>query len=395
MLFRGFCEKFLYPFSFADHEEYVERFKFQFSRISRQGSKFKFIWLSLGIMKVTITILLVSLTLTSFSQKLKWHKGNTHAHTTMSDGNASPEFVVNWYHEQGYNFLVITDHNKFVNPDSIKMPNPLRKDFILIPGEEVTGARVIHTTGLNVHNHVHPGEEFNSKTEVIQSHVDSIRQAGGIPILNHPNFESGAQVSDIYPVDRLHMLELFNGHPYVFNYGREGKHISVEAKWDSLLSKGRKYFAISSDDAHHYDTYAKDRSNPGRGWIMVKSTSLTTDAIVSAINKGDFYATNGVILSKAKIKRRSIRITVDENETDKSLQSPFVIGQETDNGSAGYTIEFIGYGGMVMQKTKANSGKYKIAKDEPYIRCKVTCHKLNKDGMASAFYAWTQPLFAP
>jgi hypothetical protein len=46
-----------------------------------------------------------------------WFKGNTHSHTRISDGNASPEYVVNWYHEHGYNFLVLTDHNKFVNPD--------------------------------------------------------------------------------------------------------------------------------------------------------------------------------------------------------------------------------------------------------------------------------------
>lgn len=83
-----------------------------------------------------------------------------------------------------------------------------------------------------------------------------MRDAEGIPILNHPNFLTGAQVSDILPVERLSMLELFNGHPHVHNFGREGHHIPVEGKWDSLLSRGRKFFAISSDDAHHYDTYA-------------------------------------------------------------------------------------------------------------------------------------------
>ncbi len=326
-------------------------------------------------------------------QKLQWFKGNTHTHTTMSDGNAAPEFVVNWYHGQGYNFLVLTDHNKFVNPDSIQMPKPLRSDFILIPGEEVTGQRVIHTTGLNVHGHVHPGEAYNSKTEVIQSHVDSVRAASGIPILNHPNFQSGAQVSDIYPVERLHMLELFNGHPYVYNYGKEGEHISVETKWDSLLTKGRRYFGISSDDAHHYDTYDEKRSNPGRGWVMVRCKALTRNDIVNAIEQGEFYATNGVILSSVSAGTRSYGVTVDEKATRESLTSPFVIGREVNDGAEGFTIEFIGYGGMVMQKTMGTSARYRLGKNDPYIRCRITYRFRNTQGKLVEHYAWTQPVW--
>lgn len=99
-------------------------------------------------MRLGLPLLLITVVSASYSQKVMWYKGNTHAHTTMSDGNASPEFVVKWYHDEGYNFLVVTDHNKFVHPNSIRMPEPLRKDFILISGEEVTVERAIHTTGL-------------------------------------------------------------------------------------------------------------------------------------------------------------------------------------------------------------------------------------------------------
>ena len=42
---------------------------------------------------------------------LRWWKGNTHTHTLWSDGDAAPEFVVNWYKEHGYDFLALTDHN--------------------------------------------------------------------------------------------------------------------------------------------------------------------------------------------------------------------------------------------------------------------------------------------
>ena len=32
----------------------------------------------------------------------RWYKGNIHTHTTESDGDADPEFVVNWFMEHHY-----------------------------------------------------------------------------------------------------------------------------------------------------------------------------------------------------------------------------------------------------------------------------------------------------
>ena len=40
-----------------------------------------------------------------------WYKGNTHTHTLNSDGDSTPDDVVRWYREHGYQFLVLTDHN--------------------------------------------------------------------------------------------------------------------------------------------------------------------------------------------------------------------------------------------------------------------------------------------
>jgi hypothetical protein len=45
------------------------------------------------------------------AQQKSWYKGNTHTHTINSDGDTSPDEVVRWYKEHGYNFLVLSDHN--------------------------------------------------------------------------------------------------------------------------------------------------------------------------------------------------------------------------------------------------------------------------------------------
>lgn len=53
-----------------------------------------------------------------------WWKGNLHTHTLWSDGDHFPEIVAQWYLENGYQFLALSDHNvlsrgeKWMNPDT-------------------------------------------------------------------------------------------------------------------------------------------------------------------------------------------------------------------------------------------------------------------------------------
>ena len=344
---------------------------------------------------VLITVFLFSFSKKNDSNK-KWYKGNTHAHTTVSDGNASTEYVTNWYHEHGYNFLFITDHNKRVNPDTVKMPTNKRGDFILIPGEEVTGERLIHTTGLNVSEYVDPGPELNSKTEVIQNHVKSIRKANGVTIINHPNFRSGAQVSDIIKVKNLNMIEVYNGHPGTYSFGYIGKpvsHISVEEKWDSLLTMGMKIYGVAADDAHHYDEFYAEKVNPGRGWVMVQSDNLDANSIVSAMENGDFYASIGVILKSIKTNKKSYSVEIDLEATKIELRSAYLLGNFVDEEKPGYRIEFIGLNGEILQATDGLSASYKITDEKGYIRARAIYCRKRSENKYEKLFAWTQPIF--
>ena len=42
----------------------------------------------------------------------RWWKGNTHTHTWWSDGDSPPENAAAWYREHGYQFVVLSDHNR-------------------------------------------------------------------------------------------------------------------------------------------------------------------------------------------------------------------------------------------------------------------------------------------
>ena len=76
----------------------------------------------------------------SSGTSLRWYKGNTHTHTLNSDGDSTPDEVVRWYREHGYQFLVLTDHNFLTAVDGLNAVHGADEKFLVIRGEEVTDA---------------------------------------------------------------------------------------------------------------------------------------------------------------------------------------------------------------------------------------------------------------
>ena len=346
-------------------------------------------------MRVAKVFLVIFFLITSCSSEppAKWYRGNTHAHTVIcGHADSTPEAVTKWYHDHGYNFLILSEHNHFINPDSVQMPSPLRQDFILIPGEEVTGHKVVHTTAMNIDTLVDWTFDHDHVSAIIQNHVDGALAAGGHTILNHPNYQWAVKTEDILPVHDLYMFELFNGHPEVRNHG-DADHISTEQMWDILLTKGMKIYGVSSDDAHDFKKLAPDESNPGRGWVMVQAAALTPDAITEAMNHGRFYASNGVFLKTCAVKNGVYTIAIDETATARELQSPEIFGKKVTQQENGFFIDFIGPGGAVLSHKKGTNAEFKIVTKNAFVRAKATFRRPHKNGSSEEFYAWGQPFF--
>jgi hypothetical protein len=344
-------------------------------------------------------------------KKNVWYKGNTHTHSTYSDGDTDVKDVIKWYHDNDYQFLFVTDHNIPLNPDSIKLGFTKRSDFILIPGNEVTDAQSVHTSALyttafiptvNYYSRKLRNEEISeaefqalpkTRAGILEMHTNSILEAGGIPVLNHPNFVSGLQVADILPVKNLKHIELFNGHPRVYNWGNE-LHSAVETKWDSLLIHGKLLYGIASDDLHHLQKIDRESSNPGRGWIMVNAASLSAQDVMNAIVSGDFYSSTGVFLKDYCVKNSVISVAVDEKATLDELNAGRGYPRKDFNDvTAGFTIEFIGYNGKILKSEKSLKAKYKIQPADKYVRVRVS-YSIDHQGEFDTYYAWTQPVEA-
>jgi hypothetical protein len=299
---------------------------------------------------------------------LRWLKGNTHTHTTESDGDSSPDVVTRWYREHGYQFLVLSDHNVLTAIDALAALHGKDNEFLLIKGEEVTDAfdgRPVHINGLDVAEKVVP-QKGSSLLDVLQRNVDEIRRVRGVPHVNHPNFRWAFSTEDLRQVRNMRLLEIFNGHPQVNNLGGGGVP-GLEEVWDAILSSGTLMYGIAVDDAHTFKQPGNPAvAGPGRGWVMVRAERLEARAILQALEQGQFYASTGVELSDYVATPRGMTVTVKKDAWAK------------------YRIQFIGRGGRVLHEALDSPADYVFKGDEGYVRAKV----IESNGRV----AWCQPV---
>ena len=338
-------------------------------------------------------LLLCMIASTNIAQCDEWFRGNIHTHTSLSvTGGSSPDIVAQWYHDHNYNFLVLSNHNLFMDPNNTISKKYNEKKFILIPGQEISGHQTIHLTAINVDRIIPWDFNHPNKSIIIQNHVDEIIKAGGHAILNHPNYRNAVTFEDLLPVKRLYMFELFNGHPAINNYGG-GKFQSTENMWDQLLTSGKIIYGVSSDDARHFQEIAPDKSNPGYGWVMVQASKLDPGEIVKAMVRGDFYASTGVFLKACDKSLDVYTIEIDDIKTQAVLSSHNRKGKQVIHGKAGYKIEFIGPNGIRLKEVEGLNGSYTINNSYSYVRAKVTYTFSRQNNGYEEYYAWGQPVF--
>lgn len=301
------------------------------------------------------------------TEGLAWYKGNTHTHTTESDGDSPPEQVARWYKEHGYQFLVLSDHNVFTDPATLA--SLADSSFLLIPGEELTSSfarKPVHVNGLNI-PHVIKEQQDSTLLGTVQRNVDAVRDVNGVPHINHPNFGWALDTAVLARVERDRLLEIFNGHPLVHNHGGDDSP-GLEAVWDWLLSHGHNLYGIAVDDAHHFQgEFAPDRANPGRGWVVIAARTLEPAALMEALEAGHFYASTGVELDRVQIEPTRLTVYVRPRSNFK------------------YTTEFIGQDGIVLATVGGVQASYALSGGERYVRARVTD--------SGGAIAWVQPAF--
>lgn len=390
----------------------------------------------------------------------RWVKGNLHTHSHWSDGDDYLENIGLWYRDHSYQFLVFTDHNvladkerwvevaktkgkdkayeklkknfpdwteertndgklevrlrKFTEvADKLNLPN----EFLLIQGEEISDRfekYPIHLNASNVVELVTP-RHGTSVFETIQNNVDAVisqRERTGQPMivhLNHPNFGYAVTAEDLMRVQGERFFEVYNGHPGVHNSGDE-THASTERMWDIVLSQRigvldlPLMYGLAIDDGHNYHNIPSRASEPGRGWVMVKTAKLDAASIIESMEKGDFYSSSGVELAAirhlkdrmeieiAPVAGESYIIEFIGTDRDVDLNGEPILNKEGEPLHA--THRYSDQIGKVLQKTEGTSATYQYRGTELYVRARITSSSdhPNPSEIGDKKQAWVQPV---
>lgn len=387
---------------------------------------------------VSFIILLFTISM-SFGQEIseqQWHKGNLHTHSLWSDGDDFPEMIIQWYKDQNYQFVALSDHNTIASnnywyrlkereiknqtlekyqkafgnwveikdyPDStlvrLKTYEEYRSkleipgEFLVIKSEEVTSSFEKKPVHINVTNIQHLIEPVNGSSvlDVMQKTLDMVHaqrketNTSMFAHINHPNFGYGITAEDIKKLNGERFFEVYNGHPWVHNEG-DDTHISVEEMWDIINMSYYKQnkpllYGVATDDSHNYHEQSSNLSNSGRGWVMVESDSINTESLIDAMESGKFYATSGINLKKVIHTNNLYTIEVDSQS------------------GVNYEIIFYGYkkntdSVMELSRSHSNKATYVYENDDIFVRAKIISdQKISnpyKEGETAS--AWTQPI---
>ena len=211
-----------------------------------------------------------------FDPALPFYKGNTHAHTTNSDGHVTPEECIRQYKAAGYDFLAITDH-WHVGEE--------RHDqgLLVLPGVEYDFSfptQVLHLVCLFPDAKLAGDFTRGADHKAVIEHVNRV---GGVVIAAHPAWSLNTPdfLASLDGVDISEVYNTMSGEPW------NGPRANSESLLDVTAANGKLFNLAAADDSHDY------RGEQGVSYIMLQAEELTVPAVLEALRKGRFYASQG------------------------------------------------------------------------------------------------------
>lgn len=204
-----------------------------------------------------------------------WYKGNTHIHSTVSDGGRTFAELAQMYAEKGYDFLFRTDH--WVASDAgVDMEDSrlLWLDGIELDGRDDGG----------VYYHVACLGTFTGVTREMgfMAAFEATREQGGLLLLAHPQW-TGNTFDDALRWN-FDGVEVYNHVCHWLNGKGDGG-----AYWNAMLAQQPNILGLACDDAH----IRAEHPGWNGGWIVVNAPELSRPAIMDAIRAGNFYSSTG------------------------------------------------------------------------------------------------------
>ena len=192
----------------------------------------------------------------------RWYKGNTHIHTTRSDGGMTFAEVTQLYAGAGFDFLCAADH--WVVSDVAQQPGAT--DLLWLDGIELDGRDASDT----YYHVVCLGKLAGITREMgFDAALQAAREQGALTILAHPQW-TGNSFDDAarWPFDGV---EVYNHVCRWLNGKGEGG-----AYWNAMLRRRPETLGFAVDDAH----LRPEHPGWNGGWIVVNAAERTPASIL-------------------------------------------------------------------------------------------------------------------
>lgn len=215
--------------------------------------------------------------------KLNPYKGDTHMHSTESDGLFTPTEVVAAYYERGYDYIAITDHHKYKGSAEIaKKTDKIAKYFKAYPGEEVHNRGMGYFHIINFGANASVNEIINADPDGVFAEVTSkaaelkkqynlpddidekefafrywvsnkIREFGGVSVLCHPYWDAYGEYNMQTPMlEFLLKNGIFDAFEVVDDDDKTGNGVNLQtAMYNELRAEGVKIPIVGASDCHN------------------------------------------------------------------------------------------------------------------------------------------------
>jgi hypothetical protein len=212
-----------------------------------------------------------------------------HTHTEHSDGNFTPEELIQAGRAFGYSGMILTDHNSSSGySEMIKADLTEDEDFILLKGMEWT----TYFGHMLVHDADYDADWREATPDTIDTYMKEVKEANGLIGIAHP-FDMGSPICtgchwdfNVKDYNLVDYIEIWNS-----NQPQERKESQAAYDfWLKRLNEGYKISASTGRDWHRPDG---EHENMGVTYIEVKDEVLTKDNFKQALADGHFYITLG------------------------------------------------------------------------------------------------------
>ena len=326
-------------------------------------------------------------------QNGNFYKANLHCHSNLSDGQLSPEEIKRQYMEKGYSIVAFTDHD-------ILIPHPelAEENFLPLNGYEMEindnnsvwpMVRTCHMCLIalepdnlkqvcwhrdaylfgNAVNHKDEVQFYEDEPDYIRSHTPECisdmmkkgRDHGFFVTYNHPSW-SLEHYEDYTNYHNMHAMEIVNYSCQTIGFEEYNARV-----YDDMLRNGERIFCIAADDNHNHAAADSPKYDSFGGFIMIKADKLEYRTITKALEKGDFYASEGPKIKELWYEDGVLHI--DCSDAEKIL----------------FTTAYRHTGNFFAKDAPLTAAEYKVPEDCGYVRVTVI-DKNGKHANTNAYF---------